>query len=226
MSIFKYLLPGVLALGAALPAMARGDDGLRFVPQTGGRTGEVACVLDRRTGLLWERKTRSGLRARDHVYLPVDGRRGGEAGRCDAALPRCDAPSYVAAVNAARLCGHDDWRLPDENELKTLLDLSRVATRSSRPAIDRRAFPDALPTFYWSSTLHRVGGVRAVWFDDTHRELPATSLLPTRAGAVRLVRGQPAVVAAPPGRPAGAGRAAPGAPGGGGRGPGGAARGA
>ena len=204
MSIFKYLLPGALALGAALPAMARGDDGLRFVPQTGGRTGEVACVLDRRTGLLWERKTRSGLRARDHVYLPVDGRRGGEAGRCDAALPRCDAPSYVAAVNAARLCGHDDWRLPDEDELKSLLDLSRVATRPSRPAIDRRAFPDALPTFYWSSTLHRVGGVRAVWFDDTHRELPATSLLPTRAGAVRLVRGQPAVVPARRSGPSGA----------------------
>ncbi|CAK0762548.1 hypothetical protein CCP4SC76_3690028 [Gammaproteobacteria bacterium] len=53
------------------------------------------CVRDNVTGLMWEVKTADGgLHDKDKTYTWDN------------------APSYVAAVNTAGLCGYDDWRLP------------------------------------------------------------------------------------------------------------------
>ena len=165
-----------LGLSAAAPAADR------FVTEAGA--DGAACVLDRQTGLMWERRAPA---AATHTYVAALPRgRAGDA-RCEAADPAaCTTQAYVARVNARRLCGHADWRLPSQTELKTLLDLSRA--RDGRPAIDSAAFPDARPDFYWTGTPHRAG-VLAVWFDDTHRELPSTALQPSRPGLLRLVRG-------------------------------------
>jgi hypothetical protein len=42
---------------------------------------------------------------------------------------------------------YDDWRLPNRNELQSLVDYSRYT-----PAIDRTFFPGAVSSHYWSST--------------------------------------------------------------------------
>lgn len=45
------------------------------------------------------------------------------------------------------LGGHDDWRLPNINELQSIVDYTR-----HNPAINITAFPDTLSSPYWSST--------------------------------------------------------------------------
>ncbi len=53
--------------------------------------------------------------------------------------------------------GHEDWRLPDRNELQSIVDYDR-----SEPATDAVAFP-GIPDEHWSSTSH-AGGSSKAWF--------------------------------------------------------------
>jgi hypothetical protein len=55
-----------------------------------------------------------------------------------------DALTYCENLN---LANHDDWRMPNINELGSLVDYSK-----DDPAIDTVAFPDAVSSDYWSST--------------------------------------------------------------------------
>ena len=78
-------------------------------------------VTDTETGLMWQQ---------------------GEAGAMDweAAITYCE--NLVLPVG-----GYDDWRLPNRNELQSLVDYSR-----HNPAIDRTYFPGDMSSSYWSST--------------------------------------------------------------------------
>lgn len=66
---------------------------------------------DRATGLTWEVKSSDGgLRDKERRYSNLG------TGAAD------DTSGYVRAVNAIKLCGYDDWRLPTRNELMTVLN--------------------------------------------------------------------------------------------------------
>jgi Protein of unknown function (DUF1566) len=103
-----------------------------------------SCVRDKVTGLMWELKTDDGgPRDKDALFTNVgDGRAG-------------DSSAYVAAVNAAGLCGAGDWRIPTRIELESLLDFS-VAYPGAR--IDTQWFPNSPATLHWSSTSAEVIG--------------------------------------------------------------------
>ncbi len=95
-----------------------------------------SCVKDSNTGLVWERKVEDSpggevLRASSNLYSwsSLDsGYSGGVNGalaadtNCDSSIATCDAASYVQAVNDIELCGRDNWRLPTQEELLTILD--------------------------------------------------------------------------------------------------------
>lgn len=160
----------------------------RYTPVAGDTLAQADCVLDSTSGLIWERKASQGLRAATHTYRVQIDRNATEAASCAAErAEECTTQIYVRKVNDIQLCGYSDWRMPTQAELHSLLDFSQAGPH--HPAIDMQAFPDTRPVFYWTNTRHRVRGVLAVWFDDTHQNLPSTALEPSRPGAVRLVRG-------------------------------------
>ncbi|MCK9532719.1 MAG: DUF1566 domain-containing protein [Gammaproteobacteria bacterium] len=115
------------------------------------------CVQDNVTGLMWEVKTDDGgLHHKDWTYTwynsdaatnggSVGAAAGGACGGTVAA--GCDTEKYVAAVNAAGLCGANDWRLPTADELQSLVHYGRTS-----PAIDTGFFPNTLASWFWSSS--------------------------------------------------------------------------
>lgn len=128
------------------------------------------CVLDRRTGLLWEVKQEApGLHHRDALFSwhnPDGAENGGEAGPAgggQCALARCDTDAFVAAVNEAGLCGRDDWRMPSRDEALTLLDPARIGKGA---ALDPAYFPQAVEAEYWTATTFRLYP-RGAWAIDT-----------------------------------------------------------
>ncbi|HET7163053.1 MAG TPA: DUF1566 domain-containing protein, partial [Rhodanobacteraceae bacterium] len=53
----------------------------------------------------------------------------------------------MEAVKRLDLAGHNNWRLPNDHELLTLVDRNRYD-----PAIDTDAFPDTANDWYWTIT--------------------------------------------------------------------------
>lgn len=136
-----------------------------------------ACTLDRSTGLSWERD------AADATRLPqTDDARDCPSGACSVA-------AHLRRAQQQRLCGHDDWRVPNERELRTLLQPELAS--GGKAAIDHEAFPYARPGPYWSSRSWRAEGIVAVWFDGEHASLPTAALSRRDTAFVRLVRGTP-----------------------------------
>lgn len=120
----------------------------------GSAPGDWGCTRDNLTGLTWElRPNDNGLRDRDHRYAwyVEDGAvNGGNAGvqvpdevpsdTCGGTLAQCNVSAYRAAVNAASMCGANDWRLPRPQELNSLVVYSD--TGDIDVLIDRAWFPD------------------------------------------------------------------------------------
>lgn len=121
-----------------------------------------ACTRDNVTGLTWEVKTATAtdLRYSAHTYTWYStdaASNGGNAGStgsntCNATLPGnlCNTQAFVAAVNAAALCGYSDWRLPSLRELQSLVDFSVPATGVA-PTIDATYFPNTQISVFWSA---------------------------------------------------------------------------
>ena len=87
-----------------------------------------ACTKDNKTGLIWEVKTTDkGLHEVSSIYSwyePSAAQNKGNAGKPNSGVcygSRCDTYAYKNAVNAQKLCGAENWRLPTRNELISLI---------------------------------------------------------------------------------------------------------
>jgi len=113
----------------------------RFVDNGNG------TASDRLAGLTWELKCRDADCADRHSVL--------------ATLPwQAAAAEWVSRLNAERFAGHDDWRLPTLEELRTLL--AAVPPCAAEPC-PTAAWPrtQTAPAGYWSSTTFSVDKGRA-----------------------------------------------------------------
>lgn len=99
------------------------------------------CVYDQRTKLMWSRYVAGSVGPGSNGSLPWTTNVNGEG-----------IFAYADAANAAKLAGHDDWRIPNSQELLSLLKNEQP---SSYP--DTIAFPIWTGNNYiWTSTTAPV----------------------------------------------------------------------
>ncbi|TXT33138.1 MAG: hypothetical protein FD135_5546 [Comamonadaceae bacterium] len=151
---------GMVGRDVTAPDNADGKLGFSYstVPNpAGGNFAVTECVKDNITGLIWEGKTASGLRAGSVTYTNYDNTAAAQffngtthanptQAQIDAAT---NAIGYKNAVNASALCGYTDWRLPTADELQSLVDYS---VPYPGPTIDSTWFPNTPGRGYWSMT--------------------------------------------------------------------------
>jgi hypothetical protein len=126
-----------------------------------------SCVQSKKSGLIWEVKSaEQGLRYSQNTYTwyhpdsKVNQGNPGvlNGGKCTGS--GCDIYAFTQAVNNSNLCGFNDWRLPTRDELLTLVDTKATYPR---PTIDIDAFPNAINSYYWTSTVNNFDPSMA-WF--------------------------------------------------------------
>jgi hypothetical protein len=163
------------------------------------------CVQDEVTGLTWEVKTDvpGDLRHYDWTYSWYNSsgvNDGGDAGAANAgnctSSASCDTEAYVAAVNAANLCGFNDWRVPRQEEIFTLAVTASPSADALR-GLDSNYFPHNYATLgqvdrgftYWSSTpdASDSGSAWALRFESPDPNQFSTDK--SSALRLRLVRG-------------------------------------
>jgi hypothetical protein len=144
-----------------------------------------ACTKDNNTGLIWEIKTNGGggLHRKDwgHSWYEPDttkngGFQGYQNGPKNCVDSQCDTYAFTNAVNAQGLCGAKDWRVPTNEELKTLVFCSKGSTKilakdevghictglATSPTINTTYFPNTESNGYWSSSTN-AGNNREAW---------------------------------------------------------------
>ncbi len=163
------------------------------------------CVRDDVTGLTWEIQTDVPNDLRNYAwtyswYNNSGGNDGGDIGAANGGVcidgANCDTEKYVAAVNAATLCGFSDWRLPSEDELFTLAIVAPPGSGALR-GTDPNYFPHNYSTngnsdngyTYWSSTPSASASASA-WTVQFKSPFPVQAAAPkTVPASIQLVRG-------------------------------------
>ena len=109
------------------------------------------CVIDDQSKLVWEVKLKEkGLQSINNTYTWFDGSSGVENGdyshNCHWG-ENCNTQAFIQALNKDKLCQQNTWRLPTEEELKTLLVYG-----DEDLLINPVFFPNTQLKSYWSST--------------------------------------------------------------------------
>ena len=134
-----------------------------------------SCVKDNATGLIWEVKQDDvGLHSKTDRYQWYqennNGGFNGYNGDVDVCygydaidpLSQCNTSAFVDRVNTGSLCGATDWRMPTNEELRSIIHYG-VSARFN-PAIDSDYFPNMIGSYsYWSSSPYADGTNNRVW---------------------------------------------------------------
>ena len=134
----------------------------------GGNFARTECVKDNVTGLIWEGKAASGLRAGTSTYTHYDDatqpQRWNGSASVNPTLAEIDAASnsvgYKNYVNSVALCGYTDWRLPTVDELQGIVD---YGVAYPGPTIHTVWFPNTSSNWYWTSSPY-VGLAFNAWY--------------------------------------------------------------
>ena len=106
-------------------------------------------ITDVTTGLMWEKCSMG------QTY-------NSETNGCDGSANHYTWQRALAECENFELAGYSDWRLPNRNELQSIIDYSQYT-----PAINTVYFPDTVSDGYWSSTTdaYVTSHARLVYFN-------------------------------------------------------------
>ena len=144
------------AAGGSVSCAGTGQDGqyLAGLPESGAHFTDNgdSTITDNATGLMWKQCS--------------EGQSGASCGTGSAtSLTWANA---LLACEADTTASNTDWRLPNVNELSSIIDFG-----GSVPAINATYFPATGSNNYWSSTTYNQSGSFAyeVFFDDGGRDV-------------------------------------------------------
>jgi hypothetical protein len=138
------------------------------------------CILDKTTKLTWElTASAGGLRDKTRAFTNLNKQQTG------------DVSELIMEANHQGWCGYHDWRLPNIDELQSLMD---YGIAPPGPMLNMAWFPDTQSRAYWSATPvvaikpenNTLGHVWVLYFGDGEMAAYGRYLsLPAR-----LVRGE------------------------------------
>lgn len=121
------------------------------------------CVRDNVTGLIWQTKDiddASSIEYADQLFTwyseDENGNFAGDlneaSSQCNVATAQCNTQAYIDQINAQGVCGFFDWRLPDVQELQSIVHYGKT----SPPLVDTVFFPywggaNSQTLWYWTS---------------------------------------------------------------------------
>jgi hypothetical protein len=120
-------------------------------------------VRDNVTGLIWEvKQNRDGVanyqdpHDADNRYTWYDSNPETNGGNAGVPGDLTDTEDFIHALNIASFGGHLDWRMPKEDELRSMVDYGRA-----NPMVDVSFFPYTQGSSYWSSMTYANTASRA-----------------------------------------------------------------
>jgi hypothetical protein len=115
-------------------------------------------ITDNLTGLAWA--------PNGNIMLIRDPRWEKQSPAADGAVTWQHALDYVAKLNAENYLGHNDWRLPNFKELRSLLNIAQPDTSAW---LNNQGFTNAQGgDYYWSSTSYANDAAKAWVVDMTY----------------------------------------------------------
>lgn len=171
-----WIVRGILALlGAESWLVAQAQTCDLYVPESTPTAqftvSPAGTATDAQTGLIWKRCSEG---------------QAWSGSTCTGTTTSYDWPGagqHVAALNAAGgFAGQTDWRLPNVDELKSIIE-----TRCTNPSINATIFPATPASYFWTGSANATstGYAADVYFDSGGTGIADKS----RAMSVRLVRG-------------------------------------
>ncbi|MFC1856590.1 DUF1566 domain-containing protein [Thermodesulfobacteriota bacterium] len=107
-----------------------------------------SMVRDNVTGLIWEIKTDDGsIHDKDNTYTWYDSNPDTNGGYAGTPGDGTDTEDIINVLNAANFGGYSDWRLPNREDLRSIVHHDRYI-----PSIETTYFPHTIASGYWSST--------------------------------------------------------------------------
>lgn len=134
--------------GFEIPCAGTGQDGEIQAGATLSYTDNGdGTITDNNTRLMWEKKTDANVNDNYTWYTALD---------------------YVASLNAMKFAGHNDWRMPNQRELLSIVDYSRTDSPIDPVFGPTRGISNYCS--FWSSTSSASIPLQAAWSVDFARD--------------------------------------------------------
>lgn len=102
-------------------------------------------ATDKKTGLMWTRDANIAKKGKGMTY------------GTDGSMIWKEAFKFIEKLNKQKYAGHNDWRLPKKEELRTIVDYAKKKQRYEielSEVLKKFGFKNVNSTFYWSSTVY------------------------------------------------------------------------